>query len=229
MLFLIFAAALLQGSSDAGAGFHRRSQPRLRARRASRRERRGRHLGRLEIGRMAARDVGAGVGPRAGLDARRRRDRLLVGSIRQVRSLARRHARRTGRRAGARATHVVLAGRRRAGRAARRTHRVRPWPSGSGSSLDSLDDRLRVPPHEGFRGRGMARGFARRCAHRVRLDRRRVEKTSRAHRGQRAGQHRADRRESRAPDVVAGRRPTRLDGDRRARRASTSRRSTATT
>ena len=77
-------------------------------------------------------------------------DRLLVGSIGQVRSLARRHACRPGRRAGARATHVVFARRRGANRAARRTHRVRPRPTGRGASLGSLDHRLGVPPHEGF-------------------------------------------------------------------------------
>ena len=36
--------------------------------------------------------------------------------------------------------------------ASRRTHRVRPWAPGGGSSLDSLYLRLRVPPHKGFRG-----------------------------------------------------------------------------
>ncbi len=227
--FLIVAAALLQGSSTPAPDSTGARNPAYRARRASRRQRRGRPLGRLEVGRMDARDVGAGVGPRAGVDAPT--------------------ARRSSSRRIAPATSISGAWRwRRTARAASRSDsRRRRCPTasrpslrdgrivfvrgrlGAAASVGSLDDRRRVAPHEGSRGGAMAGDFARRHAPRVRLDRRRARESCTCARSTTGAT--APCSPTRASSVRRGRRPA-IDspGRRRARAAPcTSRRSTDAT
>ena len=95
MLFLpALAALLLQTTTapDSARGAGARNPAYARDGRLGG-ERAGRSVDRLEARRVDAGHVGAGVGSRAGVDARRVGDRLLVGPRRKFRSLARRRRR----------------------------------------------------------------------------------------------------------------------------------------